>query len=311
MEMTLGGVSLLALFLETLFYGAACSSLCTATLLLCLATAHLIIDFIRALEAFVFQVNTVGADGYYSNLALPLELAKMALYVTQTILADSVILWRCYVIFNRSLLIAIPGCVILLTNGGELLEMHSVSLNPRDPAAIGCFIVWSLSQIHSGSFAPATLWMNLFYVLTMAISNTCTISIACRIYRTRRFMLGGLATLLPIFIVIVESGALYALSVIALLVTLVDGSNGQYVMLDIVVPIMGITFCLIILQVHFHVGGNTPTEQSAERTGIVFRGQSVRDVEPPVTVHITEETEVVHSDVMRRLKDQLPSGNIF
>ncbi|OAX35343.1 hypothetical protein K503DRAFT_659978, partial [Rhizopogon vinicolor AM-OR11-026] len=294
MEMTLGGVSLLALFLETLFYGVFLTLywltlfillkksgiqrellISVATLLLCLATAHLIIDFIRALEAFVFQVNTIGADAYYSNLASPLELAKMALYVTQTILADSIILWRCYVIFNRSLLIAILGCVMLLTNG-----------------AIGCFIVWSLSQIHSGSFAPATLWMNLFYVLTMAISNTCTISITCRIYRTRRFMLGGLATLLPIFIVIVESGALYALSVIALLVTLVDGSNGQYVMLDIVVPIMGITFCLIILQVYFHVGGNTPTEQSAERTGIVFRGQSVRDVEPPVTVHITEETEV-------------------
>ena len=36
-------------------------------------------------------MNTIGADAYYSDLASPLELAKMALYVTQTILADSII----------------------------------------------------------------------------------------------------------------------------------------------------------------------------------------------------------------------------
>ncbi|OAX35340.1 hypothetical protein K503DRAFT_373645 [Rhizopogon vinicolor AM-OR11-026] len=241
MEMTLGGASLLALFLEALFYGVFLTLywitlfillkksgiqrellISVATLLLCLATAHLIIDFIRALEAFVFQVNTIGADAYYSDLASPLELAKMTLYIIQTILADSVILWRCYVTHNKSIIIAIPGCIMLLTNG-----------------AIGCYIVWSLSRIHSGSLASATWWLSSFYTLTMTISNTCTILIAYRIYRTRRLMPGGLAALLPIFIVIVESGALYAMSVLALLVTLFTRSNGQSPMLGGVVPIVG------------------------------------------------------------------------
>jgi len=51
---------------------------------------HLVIDFVRALQAFVFQVHTIGVDAYYSQLSSPLELAKMTLYVTQTILADGV-----------------------------------------------------------------------------------------------------------------------------------------------------------------------------------------------------------------------------
>jgi hypothetical protein len=51
---------------------------------------HLNIDFVRALEAFVFDVPTTGAVGYYSNLASPLELAKTALFITQPILADGV-----------------------------------------------------------------------------------------------------------------------------------------------------------------------------------------------------------------------------
>jgi len=80
-----------------------------ATLLLCIATAvsviikplwgiaqhgrlqHLVIDFVRGLEAFVFKVDTTGANAYYSNLALPLDLASKALYITQTTLADGVV----------------------------------------------------------------------------------------------------------------------------------------------------------------------------------------------------------------------------
>jgi hypothetical protein len=59
---------------------------------------HLIVDFVRALEAFVFKVNPLGADAYYSNLSSPLTLTSLALYVTQTALADGVVvsfaIWR-------------------------------------------------------------------------------------------------------------------------------------------------------------------------------------------------------------------------
>jgi hypothetical protein len=52
---------------------------------------HLIIDFIRALEAFIFKVDTIGASDYYSNFASPLFVASTALCVTQTILADAIV----------------------------------------------------------------------------------------------------------------------------------------------------------------------------------------------------------------------------
>jgi hypothetical protein len=51
---------------------------------------HLIIDFVRALEAFVFKVNTISASDYYSNFSSPLFVASTALCVTQTILADAI-----------------------------------------------------------------------------------------------------------------------------------------------------------------------------------------------------------------------------
>jgi hypothetical protein len=56
-----------------------------------MATGHLIVDFVRILEAFVFNAGKITANAYYSDLAAPLEYAKTILYVTQTVLADCVL----------------------------------------------------------------------------------------------------------------------------------------------------------------------------------------------------------------------------
>lgn len=78
----------------------------------------------------------------------------------------------------------------------------------------------------------------------------------------------------------------------------------------------GITFCLIILQVHFHIGGSSSTEQSSDVGGILtnlFRGRSTRDHHfsmQRVAVHITEE-EIVQSDNMSGKNSQPVSGNVF
>jgi len=53
---------------------------------------HLVISFVRALEAFVFDIQTISPDAYYNvNFYSSLNLAKVALYVLQTTLADVVI----------------------------------------------------------------------------------------------------------------------------------------------------------------------------------------------------------------------------
>ncbi|KIK39533.1 hypothetical protein CY34DRAFT_327019 [Suillus luteus UH-Slu-Lm8-n1] len=273
MGIPLDKASLLALFLETLFYGVFFTLysltmfvllkkpgmnkqllIPVATALFCIATAHLIVDFVRILEAFVFEVDMISADAYYSNLAAPLEYAKTALYVTQTILADCVLVWRCYVLNNRSLLVAATGIIVLSTN-----------------AVTGYIIVWSLSLASSSStvFTTAHSWITIFFTLTMVTSVTCTTSIAWRIYRTRHFTSDGFAAFLPIFIVVVESGAIYATGVLSILLTYLSGSNGQYTVLDAVSPIMGIVFCLIILQVHFQVGGNYQIARPLDSRGII------------------------------------------
>ncbi|KAG1758439.1 hypothetical protein EDD22DRAFT_998408 [Suillus occidentalis] len=318
MGIPLDEAALVALFLQILFYAGVFFTLYwltlfillkktgilrqllipVGTLLLLIATAHLIVDFVRALEAFVFKVNTLGADAYYSNLGSPLALASLALYVTQTAIADGVVVWRCYVLHNRSLIIAILGCIVMLTYGTS-----------------GYYVVWSFSRIHPLRNTYTSII--IFYTLTMLISVTCTILIAWRIYRPRRFIPEGLAAFLPVFIVVIESGALYTTSVFALLIATLVGSNAQYIMLAIISPIVGITFCLIILQVHFHVGGSLPSEQPSRPRGVIaglLRERGVRSTNfnnRTITVHITEETEIAQSDMMHGKNSRLDLEDVF
>lgn len=97
---------------------------------------HLILDIVRAVEAFVDADGT--ALDYYSNLSNPLQAAKTAIYVILTLVGDGFAvsrcilhllashahikipqIYRCYVVWNRKWYI-IPGPLLLLCGtGGE------------------------------------------------------------------------------------------------------------------------------------------------------------------------------------------------
>ncbi|KAL4261801.1 hypothetical protein AB1N83_006450 [Pleurotus pulmonarius] len=263
MGIPLDKAKILAIFLETLLYGIFFTLFWLTLLVLILrgdggqtqrrqlvplgtvmmviATAHLIIDFVRVVEAFVAKGNSpIDANAYYEMISHPLHVVKTALYVTQTIIGDAVVIWRCYILLNQSLLVLIPNVIVLLVN-----------------AAAGYVVCWSLSQASPGSeiFQTASAWITTFFVLTMCINVTCTVAISWRIYSARS-PLSTQTSLTLVLLVVVESGALYASSVLALMVAYVSGSNGQYPALDVVTPLVGITFCLIILQIQLRFTSN-------------------------------------------------------
>jgi len=64
-----------------------------------------------------------------------------------------------------------------------------------------------------------------------------TVAILTRIYLTSR-VVSSFQRMLPVIIAIVESGALYAANMLAVLVLYLCESNGQYPALDIVTPLV-------------------------------------------------------------------------
>jgi len=255
-----------------------------AILMLMLASTHLIIDFVRIMQAFVLGISTTTANDYYKKVSNPLHVAKTAIYVTQTLLGDGVIIWRCFMVYNRNWYIAVINGIILLAT-----------------ASSGYVVTWYLFEAKPGTdifTQSGANWIAAFFVMTMVTNVVCTVLIAWRIYATRRG-LNTTKTLLPVTIAIVESGALYASSVMSLLVAFLSGSNGQYPALDVVTPLVGVVFSLIVLQIHFHLGSNSPrnTSYGGDSYSLRWRrtpaGVTSDDSYPmkPVTVRITEQSE--------------------
>ncbi|KAL4261810.1 hypothetical protein AB1N83_006452 [Pleurotus pulmonarius] len=263
MDIALDKASILALFFETLLYGIYLVLFCLMLLVVLLrkesgktqrhrlvplsivmmiiATTSLIIDLVRAIQAFVVKDGKqIDAIAYYSAISHPLHLAEGVLYVTQTILGDAIMIWRCYVILDQRLLVLIPNLIVLAVNSG-----------------VGYSVVWEMWRASSGItiFQSGSPLIMTFFALTMCINVACTTAIAWRIYRTRSPLIKR-TRLTPVLLAFVESGALYASSLLALMIAYASGSNGQYAVLNAVTPLVGITFCLIVLQIQFHLTSN-------------------------------------------------------
>lgn len=122
---------------------------------------------------------------------------------------------------------------------------------------------WSVSRSSPGStiFATSTArWITSFFVLTLCTNTYCTgasvisVSMTCFLFKpthsafivyriwTSTRSLGpshkGSHGVMPMVMAIIESGGIYASALLALLATYLSGSNGQYVALDAVTPII-------------------------------------------------------------------------
>ncbi|THH14092.1 hypothetical protein EW146_g6201 [Bondarzewia mesenterica] len=283
MAIPLDTAELFALFLETLVYGiffSLCSITCivltrvpqkgvhsrriilpAALLMLALATAvsplspfvlhdrvptlpfqipacfqHLIIDLSRAAYAFLDLAHDPGsADAYFGEVSNSLFLAKSILYFLQTLAGDSVIIWRCYVVMHRRYLVIIPPLSALL---GTIV--------------FGCIIIARIVRAPPGATIFVVLRGNLaaYMSMTMSITAYCTAAICWQIYQPSREW-GSIRILLPVLMAIVESGALYTASVLTTLILFLIENNAQFTCLDIIMPLVGVVYCLIILQIRY------------------------------------------------------------
>lgn len=207
-----------------------------------LSTAHLLLGFVRAVQAFSSNTNP---ENYYSDFGSPIQTVKSYLFIAQTLLGDGVMIWRCYVVYNNSkvvlLLSAVPitmnitfgvmGAIRYIQHKGDLLEQNS-------------------------------LYLSTFIAVTLAVNITCSAAVVYQIWRTSKEM-QDFRKVFPLLSAIIQSGALYATTILATLISYVVKSNGVYTALDAIVPLVGIVFSLIVLQIHFHLHMNSLSRNNA------------------------------------------------
>jgi hypothetical protein len=158
-------------------------------------------------------------------------------------------------VYGKKLRFAAPFLVLLILNMSTLF-MFSFGPILKALTVIGFVACATISRAIPGTtiFAAAKQWIATFFSLTMCINVLCTGeffgslssihllssklegTIVWKIWSVSWGRAGG--SYMAIIAVIIESGALYTFSVLALLIAFLSGSDGQNAALDAVQPIV-------------------------------------------------------------------------
>ncbi|KAI9437840.1 hypothetical protein BJY52DRAFT_573382 [Lactarius psammicola] len=266
--------------------------------MLMVATIHITLLWTRGKIGFIDQRGG-SATAFYENIADTTNIVKVGCLLLQSLLGDGVIIWRLYVVYGKRAWVTIPAIVLVLAY-----------------TVVGCITLQFIARARPGTdvFHVATSWITAYFSLTMVTNVLCSGAIAWRIFRAGKPLRGaGTRMLWPVIFIIVESSALYAFGVIAVLASFLSGSNGQYPAVDAIIPLVGIVFSLIVLQIRFHVSSSVGPRSDGQTStnGVTWprppgRPMGVDDPEYPMrsirmAVHVTKQTHTHMSthDVVR------------
>jgi len=257
-----------------------------ALLLLFLSTTHMVIDVIRIEQGLVVQRNSFpgGPSAFFADVTQSTFISKNSVYTLQTLLGDGVLIYRCYKVWQSFWVIVLP-CLLWCS-----------------VAATGVGTVYTLSQATSTAediFAPVTYrWVTSFYATTLATNLLSTTLLAFRIWSIDRqvsHIRSTIGPLRPVLRVVRDSGLLYSVALVAALSTFAAQSTAQYVVLDMVMPIISIAFYMVIIHVQIARSGTNSKGLSTDSGLIKDRhaipDRSSRYLMSPVQVQITTSTE--------------------
>ncbi|KAG1744860.1 hypothetical protein EDB19DRAFT_1632608 [Suillus lakei] len=213
-----------------------------AILLLLASTAHMIVTIIHIENGFVKYRDTWpgGPAVYFANMTITAYVIKHSLYIFQTVLADGVMVYRCYVLWQSVRVVILPSilwCSIVVT-GILAVYMYSPSVNIVDP---------------EDPFIPdLETWSMSFFALTLTTNVLCSGLMAYRIWMIEREVSKvrtTKGTMMPIVRVLVDAAALYSVVLFSLLLCFVTRNNGESVLTDLVMPVISIAFYMVLLRI--------------------------------------------------------------
>ncbi|KAJ8502822.1 hypothetical protein ONZ45_g11409 [Pleurotus djamor] len=203
-----------------------------------IATVHLGVNGYRLMQGFSVHVHQQGGGAAYIGILRQWDhIFKDVLFATQEILGNAAAIYRCFILWNHSWrIVALP--LLLLVGSivsGYSLCAHYVNID-----------------LHKTIFDPLVMqWILAFYSIAI-IQNVMTTSlIAYRIWSTssKSAKYKTENVLLPILRILVESAAMQLVVEVLLLALYARKSDAQYILLEIITPVVGITFNAITLRI--------------------------------------------------------------
>ncbi|KDR69730.1 hypothetical protein GALMADRAFT_906760 [Galerina marginata CBS 339.88] len=260
--------------------------LSAALLMLLFASMDVAFHLRHNLEAFVYFNHGGDPVEDFERTANWINVMKMGCYVAQTFVGDSILLFRCWIVYDRSwLVVSLPIVLWLGTSAcGAITIYAEATLNTSSGKT---------KMLNSSTLLP---FITSMLCLTLATNFITTF--VHRIWKIRNSIKRHSAIILPspsssrltnVLVVLIESGLMYTFSIIILFGVYMASNNAQYGVSNAVVQIIGITFNLIIISVD---RGDATQPPSPSPSLSLSRGPRSRISQPesqrntPLPVHL-------------------------
>ncbi|KAG1718952.1 hypothetical protein EDB19DRAFT_1898939 [Suillus lakei] len=198
-----------------------------ATLLFLLSTTHMVVGIIHVENGLVKYRDT-----------FPGWPGGNAIVVLETLLGDGVVIYRCYIVWQSVWVIILP-CILWC-----------------GVAVFGVCMVYSMSQPQTNNSVNFFLnaipqWITAFLAFTIATNLLSSGLLAYRIWMIERKVSAIRTTKgkLPIWRVLVDAAILTSVATCSSLISFLCSSNGMYIMADLVIPVIPITFYMVFIRI--------------------------------------------------------------
>ncbi|KAJ7134566.1 hypothetical protein C8R44DRAFT_770837 [Mycena epipterygia] len=210
-----------------------------ASLLFIVSSIRVVVDIKRLYTGFILEHDKFpgGPAAWFGDVTDPSFILKNVLYGLQTLIGDGVVIYRCYVVWRSFWMIVFP----LVVYGGLFASVVGTLIAFATTTSGGIFITRTES------------WVTSFYSLTLSCNLISTALLAYRLWsvshKSNRGATRGGGLTFQVLMVVIDAGALYSLTLCAALISFALKSNGQFVVVDMITPIISIAFYLIILRI--------------------------------------------------------------
>ncbi|KAG2134045.1 uncharacterized protein EDB93DRAFT_1092967 [Suillus bovinus] len=257
-----------------------------AILLLIISTAHIVVNIIRVEDGLVKYRDTYpgGPVAFFADPSQPTLSILHALYILQTLLADGVVIYRCYVVWQSILVVILP-CMLWCS-----------------VAVTGVFVIYSYSAVTNitGDFfanvvGQPTHWVTAFFASTMSTNLLSSGLLVYRIWTVERNISTVRTTrntLIPILRMLVDAAVLYTVVLFIALVLYLCANNGEEPAVDMIMPIISIAFYMVLIRLAIN-RKNRSLLSTIETTIAMEQGNSQQSPRHPLRVHVSK---YAHSD---------------
>lgn len=213
-----------------------------AILLFVLSTAHMIVNIIRVEDGLVKYRDTYpgGPVAFFADPSQKTLLILRGLYVLQTMLADGVVIYRCYVVWQSIWIIILPcmlWCSVTVT-GISVVYYYSQASNAS-------------ADFFANVVGEITQWVTAFFASTMATNGLSSGLLAYRIWMIERnvsTVRTTKSTMMPIVRMLMDAAVLYTVVLFIGLICFVTSNNGVEPEVDMIMPIISITFYMVLIR---------------------------------------------------------------